>query len=365
MHPLSRATALVALASLACGPKTLPTVPTIPVSAVQLSSDEWRDVENVFVVTDASGSMYMAETFPQAKALSLSFVRALPDKSARAKNPSQYNVGAIGFGGDSRVAKPLSEFDRAAVASTLQRVEIMGAIDGRGGHTPVHAILTEVAEQLKGRTGRAAVVIFSDGEPNDVDWALTAAKNLISGHPDGVCFHGVQTGSNLEGAQFLRTLAELSSPCGSFRSASSVSGSDSLSSFARGVMVGGAGAAAPAVAAARCQDTIRQRGIEFGFDRYEVNPAGVAVLDVAAEQLSACPGARIEVAGHTDDIGPTDYNERLSLRRAKSVRDYLVGAGIDAQRLGVAGYGYAEPIASNDTREGRAHNRRVEISPLP
>ncbi len=371
MHPSYRtyvfpfAFSAVALAGLACSPKTLPSVSAPPVSAVQLASDQWRDIDHIFVLTDASGSMYMEETFPQAKALSIGFVGALPEKSARAKNPCQYNAAVIGFGGDDRVKTRLGEFDRGALTATLHKVDIMGSIDGRGGHSPVDKILNEVGVELAGRRGKAAVVIFSDGKPDDSARALGAAKQLLSSYADGVCFHGVQTGDEPEGAQFLRTLAELSSPCGSFRSASSISGASSMASFARGVVAGSALTAAPQVAAARCEDTIRLRGIEFGFGDATVSPASAAALDVAVEQLQECGTARVRVSGHTDNIGPEGYNEGLSLRRAKAVRKYLLGAGIDAQRLGVAGYGVADPIATNDTREGRARNRRVEIAPLP
>ena len=68
----------VALAGLACSPKTLPSVSAPPVSAVQLASDQWRDIDHIFVLTDASGSMYMEETFPQAKARSWASSRSLP-----------------------------------------------------------------------------------------------------------------------------------------------------------------------------------------------------------------------------------------------------------------------------------------------
>ncbi|MCB1832791.1 MAG: OmpA family protein, partial [Geminicoccaceae bacterium] len=68
-----------------------------------------------------------------------------------------------------------------------------------------------------------------------------------------------------------------------------------------------------------------------------------------------------EVQGHTDSTGATDYNQGLSERRAQSVLDYLTGKGVEAERLTAVGFGENRPIASNDTEEGRAQNRRVEI----
>ena len=69
----------------------------------------------------------------------------------------------------------------------------------------------------------------------------------------------------------------------------------------------------------------------------------------------------VEVAGHTDSIGTEEYNEGLSQRRAQSVLDYLVEQGINASRMTAKGYGESQPIASNDTSEGRAKNRRTEL----
>jgi len=68
-----------------------------------------------------------------------------------------------------------------------------------------------------------------------------------------------------------------------------------------------------------------------------------------------------EIGGYTDGIGSVSYNKRLSKQRAQSVVDYLVSKGIDRNRLKIVGYGKENPIATNDTNEGRAMNRRVEI----
>jgi len=68
------------------------------------------------------------------------------------------------------------------------------------------------------------------------------------------------------------------------------------------------------------------------------------------------------VGGHTDSYGTEEYNMGLSVRRARAVADYLVAGGIDRSRLRVEGYGETQPVASNDTEDGRAQNRRVELS---
>ena len=102
-------------------------------------------------------------------------------------------------------------------------------------------------------------------------------------------------------------------------------------------------------------------GVEFGSDSAELTPASRQMLDATADELARHPDMRVEIAGHTSSTGPAEYNQDLSERRARSVADYLVSRGLDADRFTVTGYGESEPIADNATREGRAKNRRVEM----
>lgn len=100
----------------------------------------------------------------------------------------------------------------------------------------------------------------------------------------------------------------------------------------------------------------------FPFDSAELRPEAQAELNEAAAMLKLHTELRrVEVAGHTCDLGPADYNQGLSQRRAQSVRDYLVAEGIDADRLSVRGYGEERPAVSNSSDENRRKNRRVEL----
>ena len=103
------------------------------------------------------------------------------------------------------------------------------------------------------------------------------------------------------------------------------------------------------------------RGVNFAFDSAEIDSASSVVLDAAADQLNECRNVSVLVEGNTDSIGTDAYNQGLSERRAESVRGHLVGRGVSASRLTAVGYGESRPIASNDTDEGRALNRRVEL----
>ena len=86
-----------------------------------------------------------------------------------------------------------------------------------------------------------------------------------------------------------------------------------------------------------------------------------ATLDDALQILQRHGDLNVEVAGHTDSMGPADYNKGLSKARAQAVADYLIAKGISSSRLSVKGYGESDPVADNGTDAGRAANRRVEL----
>ncbi len=121
----------------------------------------------------------------------------------------------------------------------------------------------------------------------------------------------------------------------------------------------------PALQPAECQpkfDGLLAKGrIQFETGNATISKESAAVLDTLAGLVIACRDATIEVGGYTDSVGASDKNLDLSKRRAQAVVDYFAEAGIDVGRVTSAGYGDAKPVASNDTPEGRAQNRRIEF----
>ncbi|MGY6519521.1 MAG: OmpA family protein [Lysobacteraceae bacterium] len=105
--------------------------------------------------------------------------------------------------------------------------------------------------------------------------------------------------------------------------------------------------------------------ITFGFDSSDLNPRALGVLDRIGAVAMDYPQTLVEVTGHTDSVGSDAYNDRLSERRARAVADYLGGRGVSNDRMIVIGAGKRYPVASNDTEQGRAQNRRVEITFIP
>jgi outer membrane protein OmpA-like peptidoglycan-associated protein len=106
-------------------------------------------------------------------------------------------------------------------------------------------------------------------------------------------------------------------------------------------------------------------GVTFAFDSDAINSQFYPVLDKVAGTLAEYDKTVIEVAGHTDSVGSDAYNQQLSERRANSVASYLSGRGVNRSRVVTVGAGEQHPVASNDTEDGRAQNRRVEITIVP
>ena len=103
-------------------------------------------------------------------------------------------------------------------------------------------------------------------------------------------------------------------------------------------------------------------GILFAVDQSALQSAGQQNLRDLSTSLDEYEGTEVLVVGHTDSTGSDAYNQSLSERRADAARTFLIGAGLEAGRVVAVGRGETEPIASNDTDDGRQQNRRVEIA---
>ena len=105
--------------------------------------------------------------------------------------------------------------------------------------------------------------------------------------------------------------------------------------------------------------------VTFDFNSASLNPQFRPALDGVATTLADYPQTVVEISGHTDAVGSDAYNQRLSEERAGSVANYLVGKGLVRERFEIVGMGKRYPVASNDTDDGRARNRRVEVRVVP
>jgi OOP family OmpA-OmpF porin len=109
-------------------------------------------------------------------------------------------------------------------------------------------------------------------------------------------------------------------------------------------------------------DLLAKGKIRFESGRATIDPDSAGLLDRLIETALRCPTVNIEIAGHTDTDGEDAFNQALSEKRAQAVSDYLVKAGLPADRFTATGYGSTQPVATNDTDEGKAQNRRIEFT---
>jgi OOP family OmpA-OmpF porin len=103
------------------------------------------------------------------------------------------------------------------------------------------------------------------------------------------------------------------------------------------------------------------QGVHFNTDSATLTSEAKSILDGSLAAINGNPSSQLTIEGHTDSRASDSYNQGLSERRAQSVVNYLVSKGVSASRLNPVGKGEGSPVASNDTKEGLARNRRVEI----
>lgn len=109
------------------------------------------------------------------------------------------------------------------------------------------------------------------------------------------------------------------------------------------------------------EENFTLQGVQFEIGSANLTADAQITLDEVADAMKAAPLVKVEIHGHTDNTGSLELNNRLSLQRAESVKKYLVGKGVDENRLNTKGFGPSKPIATNDTPEGRTENRRIEF----
>lgn len=110
------------------------------------------------------------------------------------------------------------------------------------------------------------------------------------------------------------------------------------------------------------QVTLTNRDVQFGADKFELTEAGRSACDQLVQKLKSFDQmVFVEIQGHTDDRGSTQYNDILGMKRAEVVRNYLHDKGIPLNLMSAISYGESRPVAENQTEAGRAQNRRVEI----
>jgi len=302
-------------------------------------------VDSFVLFVDQSGSMYMRHKTIEDLKIRLA-KRVLADMNRI--------IPELGYQGAVELFAPLQEllaptvYKRVVFGNAIAKIREDLEIYGR--MTPMGPGIKGIDPLLSRMQGRKAVIIFSDGEANLGPDPVGEARALVNKYP-GLCFHVVSFADSPKGKKILEAINKLGK-CVMADGGALVYNGPALEQFVKEVFYD---------EVPDKEEVIVLRGIHFDFDKYNIKPEWVPVLDEAVNILKKHPEIKIVIEGHTDAIGTIPYNQKLSERRAKAVYDYFIGKGIDASRMKMVGYGKLRPKADNKTAEGRAINRRVEL----
>lgn len=316
--------------------------------------------DNFVFLVDQSGSMYMHFGNPPEHLKMAVAKKVLLDINDQIP-PANYK--GANFMAALELLAPVQElshpgpFDRAAMAKALKSIKDNQEIYGR--QTPLGPGIISLDPVLAKMSGNTAVILVSDGEANMGSDPVAEARAIYSKYPN-TCIHIVSVADTKDkkGKEILTTIDKLNN-C-SIMAEGLVLNKDraALDKFVRDVFCSGKKEVPK-------EEVLILRGIHFDFDKYNIKPEWRAVLDEATQTLMKRPNMKIMIEGHCDGKGTVPYNQALSERRAHAVFDYFAAKGISSTRMQTIGYGKLKPKATNDTDEGRAINRRVELKVMP
>lgn len=302
-------------------------------------------VDSFVLFVDQSGSMYMHHQ--EVYDLKIRLAKKVLSDMNRI-------IPELGYQGAVELFAPLQEvlaptvYKRVVFGNAIVKIKENLEIYGR--MTPMGPGIKGLDPLLSRMQGRKAVIVFSDGEANLGSDPVGEAKALVAKYP-GLCFHVVSFADSPKGKKILEQINKLGK-CVMADGPTLVYNGAALEQFVKDVFYD---------EVPDKEEVIVLRGIQFDFDKYNIKPEWVPVLDEAVEILKKHPEIKVVIEGHTCSIGTEAYNQKLSERRAKSVYDYFLKKGIAANRMKTIGYGELRPKADNKTEEGRVINRRVEL----
>ena len=347
----------------ACGTKQLNLPHDAGDLSAKLKQGYVQKVDTTLFILDASSTM--DNNYQENQKFSIA--QNLLQRMNAAITGLKLNTGLAVFGpnrGGNKLVYGVQAHDSAKFAAAVKA----GVADGL---TPLALPLTDSIEALKNSKGRIAVIVLSDGINTEKANPVQAAEELKKAYGDRICIYTVLIGNDPEGKASMQGIAKASG-CGFATTADDLASGSALTGFLEKVFLEKAPAPAPVVVAPKpapapvakpvvVVDRVVLRGINFDFDKAVVKPEFAPVLDVAAGILKERSNLKVVVEGHTCNMGSEAYNQKLSERRAKAVKEYLVKKGVKADNLSTAGYGELQPMANNKTKSGREMNRRVEF----
>lgn len=383
---------------MGCGAKKPVDKPVSPFQAVDFNSqvragDYVQKVDNFIVILDTSGSMakpYKGQTKLNIASEIVSRINAtLPDLNLKGELRMFGRISTFSQEFTQSLWGP-ADYSKSGLDSGLQKI-------CRGlGDSPLNLAINAAAGDFASIQGRTAVIILTDANKEYMNFGATvkAAKSMKEQYGDNLCIYTVQIGQDAEAKKVLDKVAE-AGQCGFATNAAQISSSGDMAAFVEQVFLtkvervevveevvvvkepvpGDRDGDGVYDDQDQCPNTpnganVDQRGcwvvsdVFFDFDKYNIKPQFDDELDAVVKVLQMNPSVNIRIEGNTDNIGTEKYNMQLSEKRANSVKVYLEKLGIDGNRLSTIGYGFSRPVDINATPEGRALNRRVELTPV-
>lgn len=296
------------------------------------------------------------------------------------------SAGLLAFGRAKEAqlgwAAPVERYSRASIDQAAT------GLQGSDGPTPLGAALRKVDEGLALAQGRTALIIISDGLDNGFTDPVETAKALKKEHKDDLCIFTIQLGDDPSGAALLKKLVE-AGECGKSETAAGLKTTRELQALVdyifppppkpvappppKAIPIGDADGDQVPDNIDQCPGTPKGakvdargcwvlRDVKFDVNKYDLKPEYLPYLDEVVTVLVQNPNIKVTIEGHTDSSGSDQLNNKLSQDRAKAVMSYFVSKGVDAKRLSAVGFGKNRPIATNDTDDGKAQNRRIELT---
>jgi len=381
-----------------CGGKKPVEKPVSQFQAVDFNSqvragDYVQKVDNFIVILDTSGSMakpYKGKIKLNIASEIVSRINAtLPDLNLKGELRMFGRISTFSQQFTQILWGP-ANYSKSGLESGLQKVE-----RGRG-ESPLNLAINAAAGDFASIQGRTAVIIVTDANKEYMNYgaAVKAAKSMKGQYGDRLCIYTVQIGKDPEAKKVLEKVAG-AGQCGFATNAAQIASSAGMAGFVEQVFLTKVEKVevveeVVVVKAAPCIDNdsdgicdkddqclktpkgakVDYRGcwvlgdVFFDFDKSDIKSRFYPELNAVVKVLNKDPLLKVRIEGNTDNMGSAKYNMGLSERRANSVMEYLVNAGIDQNRLSAIGYSFSKPIATNATDAGRALNRRVELTPM-
>jgi OOP family OmpA-OmpF porin len=347
------------------------------------SGDYIQRVNNFIIILDASRSgndlVFGQKKIDIAKDITRRMNRAIPD--------SLRLISAIRtYGKGEKLSSPIKTelvygpepYSKSSFEAALETIQTAKGLTFMG------PALTAAGQDTEEFGGKTALILISDGKVHTTD-PIPTAETIKEKYGNNLFIHTIFIPSDTKDinqiakdTSLLQRIAQIGE--GDFVAAEDIASDEGMNAFVEKIFLASASDSdddQDGVYNIRddCPGTpkgasVNKRGcwivenLLFEFNKWHIDSQYYPDLDEIVRILKENKNLKIEIQGYTDNVGTEEYNQKLSEKRASAVMEYFSKKGIQKARLSIKGYGSTKPIAPNDTLEGRAKNRRVELHPV-